>query len=461
MRLLMNISLIFMLILSTTAIPINASMLDFEIIKPLDSSTEQPDTTDEVAITPEFSYTYDFTEDYQLNPEEMTFTVHSNLPEDQFPADLEKALKLDIYKGDQLIKTYNGSQLKTESTTPETGTTTEAAIADSSVSYTVSLASEDLNLLNGHYKAQISMDHELISDFTPPAMGLIYRDEITYVPSVASSSKSGTVMTYLYFSDENGESLIPVSRAIPKNDKYIRTTINELSFTPPAEGTGLAPYATAPRISRVDLSSGYAKVTLKASDLDTYIAAVGSDATALEAISKTLLEIDYISTVKFNVDGKENTDYFSGADLSQEFTDSKTPQAYLGLMTSTGRVYLSPNEVSQDITVPEMFDMLKYGNLNNPESSSLIQTLPHDLILHGHEMNGSTLVLDLSEEFKHAFDGNQAHVNLMLESMVYSFTSMEGVSSIELLVEGQPIDSLWDHDLNGPISPKRFINPEI
>ena len=77
-------------------------------------------------------------------------------------------------------------------------------------------------------------------------------------------------------------------------------------------------------------------------------------------------------------------------------------------------------------------------------------------------MENDTLVLDFNDSFKTAFDGDQNKRKFMVDSLIYSFTSINGVKSVRFTSEGSPVEGFIEgKDITGAMTAPSFINPEI
>ncbi|HBB28212.1 MAG TPA: hypothetical protein DC000_03000 [Clostridiales bacterium] len=170
-----------------------------------------------------------------------------------------------------------------------------------------------------------------------------------------------------------------------------------------------------------------------------------------------------VDKIKFTVDKRASEDYFHGMSVKEPVVRSNNPILYFGYKVDD-RVYLYEHEVLDiDVnanikTISEQ--MIEYYKSKLPTNAK--SPIPNDLALKNATMENGTLVLDFNEVFKTAFDGDQAKRKFMIDSLVYSFTSINGVKSVRFTADGNPVENFIDgKDITGALTAPSFINPEV
>ena len=177
------------------------------------------------------------------------------------------------------------------------------------------------------------------------------------------------------------------------------------------------------------------------------------------AINK-YLRVDY---VKFTVDRSSSEDYFHGLSIKDYVLKNQNPILYFGYKVDD-RVYLYEHELS-DIDLSADMKTVSDQILERYKSDLPINAknpIPDGLVLNNAVMENDTLVLDFNDAFKTAFDGDQNKRKFMIDSLIYSFTSISGVKSVRLTSGGNPVEGFIEgKDITGAMTAPSFINPEI
>ena len=93
-------------------------------------------------------------------------------------------------------------------------------------------------------------------------------------------------------------------------------------------------------------------------------------------------------------------------------------------------------------------------------SADLIATVPSDIRLLNATKNNQTLVLNFSKEFLYAHPDRVDLQRLMIDSLLFSYTSISDVTQVHFTVENQVVDTFANLQLAQPLSRPRYINPE-
>ncbi len=111
-----------------------------------------------------------------------------------------------------------------------------------------------------------------------------------------------------------------------------------------------------------------------------------------------------------------------------------------------------------DSKVDEDLKVLKFESAYN-YSEDMIQTLPTEVDLLDHQLNGTELTLTLSENASHVFETHPEHEKLMIQSLLYTFTSFPEVETVIIKVGSSPL--ITDvYDFTTGIKPDLYYNME-
>lgn len=113
------------------------------------------------------------------------------------------------------------------------------------------------------------------------------------------------------------------------------------------------------------------------------------------------------------------------------------------------KTYVEKGEETDQVQA--VFDLLTIKSNQLPlKTTSLISPMT---VLNDYTLNDETLTLDLSKEFLN-YDASQEQQ--VVESLVWSFTSLEGVDRVKFEIDGQPVSNL-----NGTLAVERGLTRQM
>ncbi|AKL96668.1 sporulation and spore germination [Clostridium aceticum] len=316
-----------------------------------------------------------------------------------------------------------------------------------------------LDIPNGDYTLKVQLHVEntqtpVITDILP----ITYYSDFTYAKALSSINRNQTALT-LYFPDNNMDNLIPITRIIPYTTTPLRATIDELAKGPNPV-LGLPDLSPVPSVQRLNLSRRIANVYLP-SDLGIYGQYASSARIAVDSFVNSLTTINEVEGVQFYFDNRILTEGFHGMVMDEPIFPSKNFQLYVGYRSTTDRILLTPiDPFTEDHSIETIFNGLKYSGNPSLYNYTLQPTVPEEVVLLDYSISENLLRLKLSEAFVKMDDTR----NLMIDAIVYTFTSLEGIDSVEFQVENL---SSFESDLpenlilNEPLFATPYINPEI
>lgn len=441
MRFIISAILILIITFSLSTLPINQSIDNFDFSFFTNQENELEENPAEESVEVSYKLESDINEQH-IFEDSFKIDVLSNT-NNSLEA-VEEKMAFEILRNDEVIETINIGNNSSSTEIQE--------LSETEFKKTITFNLNNLNLTSGYYNYKISLDDQEIN-----VSHTITKDK----EYIGSSERAGEGVQYtrVYYVDENYMYLVPVARKISESGITIRNTVN-LLIDPPAEEMGLSTEPAAPRIPRVYVSNGTARVDLDSNDLEPFNQGSSAAYFAIDSMVKTLQEFSIIDRVKFFVDDSDQGSYFHGTDLTTYFEEEDKPKAYVGLETSKNYMYLYPIEIeAEQLTdkVNAIFKTLSNGQYNESMNSQLFGTLPPTVELLDFKFNERTIQLDLSEAFLDAYDNDQYN-QLMYESMLYSFTSIEGFDSVSILVEGEEVTDFLGNNISEPTEPNRYLN---
>lgn len=96
----------------------------------------------------------------------------------------------------------------------------------------------------------------------------------------------------------------------------------------------------------------------------------------------------------------------------------------------------------------QLFEELKAG----PESDDLTETIPEGSQLLNYQLDNKLLTLNFNLALKNNHWGGSTGERMTVYSIVNSYTSLSRVESVQILLEGEEVESLVGHlDLSRPL----------
>jgi len=455
LRLIINTFLIIIIVLSLSIIPINYHVFEFE----LPDFHKDKVVEENIKNENEVNYLEIKNNEDQSLLNNQTFKITINTTNKEEISDIINSFTVEISNATNLVKTISLKDIS--NTFEENVVDINNFLSDYSnqdiyvYNYTFNL--NNLDLTSNHYIVNVKSTDKRIKD--------VFTYEFNHFNNnkyIGSSNKpiENKLYTKLYYSDENFMRLVPVNKMIDTTDRFIRATMNEL-LIPPNEKYGLSTTINAPRIKNIAISRGTANLDFNSSEITNFNNGSTSAYFAINSIVNTISKFSVVDQVKFFVDGNNSSDYFHGTDLSEPFIVKNSAKAYVGLETSKKTMMLYPIEITEtnlNNKILSIVSILKTLNFDNESKTSLIPTLPINVKLLNYRFDDKNIELDFSKEFLSAYNGNKEYNSIMYESLLYSFTSIEGINSVSIIIEGEKIDLFNGIDISTPQKPNMFIN---
>lgn len=385
------------------------------------------------------------------NPTIIDFEIQAKNPAALSYEELKDTFVLDVMQNNKVIMTLDAPGFVENTSSHQNAN-------PSALAYAANFSQQHLKLPDGNYTFKLYSNGQALKNIHPLQFKVTYSALPTYIPATNEVVRGMMGLT-LYFPDtSNGQYLIPVTRFVKYTRAPLRTIINHLQ----KGSTSLGFLSPIPHIPKLQVRKNRVIVHLP-SDLEKYNQNAIDGRFALESLVYSFTSISGIDQVKFLVDGKESDNLFHGYSTKTIFAPGDNPQVYLGISCNDERVLLVPKDIKQttiDDAVKTIIAALKTGKVNDLNSSNLIPVVPENVQLINFSHTGDTLILNFNKELLGAYGHREDLRHMMIDAMVFSFTSMKAVEKVEILVEGQKMQSLDSIDLSVPLERPRFINPE-
>lgn len=400
-----------------------------------------------------------------LNPESITIN-HVSEDEEIIKSVSDIIFTLDVYRGSELVK---GGLKNLELVSPSVNMSISVN-PDNPIVTTLDISQKNLELEDGTYK--FVFNSNLISDSEKAALSVnvTYDTGGSYYPAI-NQAPTGTKGLTLYFATENSDTLIPVTRFVVEDKSITRMAIEQLQNGPLNSGMT----SVIKDVTNTTYNNGNVVIDIPSS-YTAYNQATTGSSLAYNAFVRTIFAVDRywpIHSITFTVDRKKVDTYFHECSSESINLLPNKKRNYLLYMAYKldDRYYLfdyEPDLNKAGITANDTLE-LKAQKLFDAYKDSGIpygrNPIPESIVLNNASVQGTTLILDFNGEFLNAYKGKNDLRQMMIESFIYTFTSIPGVDSIKITVNGENLKNFVDfadgRNLTGALYPPAFINPEV
>lgn len=433
LRALPNILFIVIVFILATAFPLSLDILSIDLSQKI---VDNPVET--VELEPTASITLS-SERSTISEKTIKFEMKSDT--NQFPVDYLEGYKLEIYKAGQLLSTHSLSEFESKITNVSTN------------EHLLELDKSELvtSYGDGYYTVKVYDHEQLISDN-------LYIASLTSTKSLlggTSQVPSGQLGVTFYYPTSDYTNLIPVSRILPLPSNRWRSVYTELVNGPKAS-LGLYAGETAyPYAPNIRISSGIASIYMYSVNLKGF---EGHFDKIAEGITKTFMTLGPLDGVKLYVDDSANKTV-DGLSLNTTFTQKQPSSAYMGYSSSDQYFMLAPITLTKSVLADQIEEIVSILKGHATPSSGYIETLPEEVELKGYTLNGTQLDINFNTELATVLSAYPNYESLMFHSLVQSLSSLDGVSSIVIKANDQPVVTA-EFDFNTPVTAQKFINLE-
>lgn len=449
MKTLYNIVLIFLIGFFSSSFLFSLSPIDYKDVIVIDDKPAEDKAILSFSLDGDNTFT---------NPDNVVVSHLTNIEIElkNLPSDIITA---DVYRGDELIK----SNIANLEDTPISINDSSYIINPTTPLKTiVNISQEKLNLSDGRYRIVLKSNIVENTEKNIVEIFVEYDTGFTYYEATNGNPVKGSTPLRLYFTDKEVNALIPVTRYSTQNLSVNKQVIYELQQGPKDPSLRKTIDEVNQCFYRESESTVF--IDLPANN-EFYNSGSAVGISAYNSFVKSMfylnryLKLDYVS---FTVDRKVPESYFHELSIADAVTMTKNPILYFGYKVED-RLYLFEHELTNidanadiDTKAKAMFESYKSEIPFNAKSP-----LPNDLVLNSASLNSDNLVLDFNEAFSNSFDGDQNRRKFLIDSLVFSFTSIDGVKSVQFTVNGNVVENFIEgKDITKAIATPLFINPE-
>lgn len=448
-RFLLNMLLIIIIAFTASAIPINQGLFHFsETSFSFFTDKEEENNMEEPL------YKTNLVETDIINPTHIDFILAGNLSKEKDALD-SYGIIVEVYRGENLIKEFSDEDILIDSINKDNG-----------LNMVLDISQDNLDLVDGYYSLKIYSPSEEFTNITPYEIKALYMKESSnYIPAKYDVD-SGYMYLTLYFPDKEVQYSIPISRRIPHTRKTINATVNNL-YMGPAKELGLINGSPIPEVKGIWIKNKTAVLNLP-EDIGVFDQGSASSQSALNSFVNSITSIYGVDNVKFLQNGREVEAMFHGTYVKEPFGPDTRPKVYLGYRGGSQRFLLVPiplenigNEnINAEDIVLKIFEGLKTSYVNDYIHKDLIATLPDSIKLNKLEISDRVLLLDFDKKFLEAFGDRKDLKDMMLDSILFSFTSIPDINKVKITIEGEELEDYNGRSLKEPLSPPNYINIE-
>jgi len=452
-RLFINIFFIVVVCFTLAVLPINTATLEMLDFGDIFSSEDEPIEEEIISVDESFVPSYEVTyhtgnTDRIYNPTSIILTLKTNIPSEYESNYNFNDINITLYQNDEVFQILGADKVIKNSAISYDNDTAV-------INYELELDYYNLKLnRDGFFDAEISF---IDKDIEPYVYPIAYRPDIEYVNN-GSAQNNGNFIYKTFFKNEDATHLVPVYMSVTYPEKITVEVRNRL-YNPPPIGYGLSTEAVIPQKSSVQkLGPAYYGVFMYSDEINKVIDNDIEANLAVEALIKSLTRLPHIDRLSLYVNDQQLPDTFYNVDLSQVYEQNTATQVYLTEANSTDKRYLMPFEITEANVYDEIlsiFNILKTGYIDDKQWTQII---PPEVEMNTFMIEGTTITADFNEAFLIAYENQPNYRRLMINSILYSFTSNPNIIKVVITVNGQPVENYAGYSFLEPQLEPSYIN---
>lgn len=451
-RLFINLFFIIIICFTLAVMPINTEILSLFNIEDIFSSDfeETPiieDSKDD--FKPTYSLKYSLDKERIYNPKEETITLITNIPKSKESNFDFKDIELSFYKNNQIYQIFSFDSFVTDYKIDYNDDLVQ-------VIYSVNIDDNFLNLEHdGFYNIEFTFKDKTLS--TNEFLKVGYRNNLNYITS-GKLVNDGKFTYKTFFLNEDKTQLVPLYFSVDYPESITIEVRNRLYDIPPTD-SGLSLESVIPQKSSVmKLDREHYGVFFSSYELNKMNLDNSRVKLMTNSLIQSLTRLPHISKLSFFVDEKQVEGSLFDFDLTKVYENSKSSYVYLTENTSSNKSYLVPIAIKADNIYDEVwtiFESLKTGKVGDDR---FIEILSPEIEINNFVIDGTTITVDFNEEFLNTYKDSKDYELLMINSILYSLTSIENINKVNFTVNGEDVLSIGGYDFSEPVGTPPYIN---
>lgn len=276
-----------------------------------------------------------------------------------------------------------------------------------------------------------------------------------------SSCGDESVRYTVYQKNADGDSLIPEKCALAPDatcDEVITALIGALASTPKTEGA-VSALPSGTELLGVSIAGRTATVNLS----DKYYENEGVDELLSRlAVVNTLCGIDSIDRVRIKVKDEPLVSATTGAEIGIINGSDVASGAQDTTVTDKQNVTLYFPDADGQFLVPESREIELQASISverviiselakGPATDSLTQIIPSDINLISIETNDGVCFVNISGDSLSRVQSSSTSTTMALYSIVNSLTDVDGINSVQILIDGKTGVEFGNYVLDVPL----------
>lgn len=331
-----------------------------------------------------------------------------------------------------------------------------------SVTYSnlINLAQDTLNLPDGTYELHISAADPQLAALAPLTVSIGFSSLTEYLPASSQPPAPNSLGLRLHFPDASFRYLIPITRFVPQTSTTLRETVIQLEAGP-SPSLGLFDRSPIPPVPRIQLSSGTASLYLS-SQLGFYNEYPRVAQMAAASLVESLGSIWEVSRIQFYFNNRIVDEGFVSVSTGSVIEPAKPPFFYPVFRSPSGRGFLVPLPLQNpSATVEDLVAALTFKHNASLYGAELQPTLSPEVELLDYALEGTTLMVNFNQAFAQRFVDHPLQGRIMVDSLLLSLTSLNGVESVLFRVNGQVPSMSVEQTFDLPLARPAYVNPEM
>ncbi|SHJ06654.1 hypothetical protein SAMN02745751_01662 [Dethiosulfatibacter aminovorans DSM 17477] len=320
---------------------------------------------------------------------------------------------------------------------------------DNPIISTISINQRDYSLPDGQYKLVITPKiYELKNENIE--VNVTYTQDRKYIAAMDVPPENTRGITFYLANDD--DVLLPISEFIENAVDVYEYRLIESAYTRNHSAYSLKNPTGA--VNYLVFQDGIVYIDVKGSD-PIYSNNNTSD-NAYWAFVKSYMGIGYVERVRFTVDNYVVEEYFGSHQIGSSIQYYNTDKVYLPVIAGERYLLADFNLLNnQGLGTREKIDLM-VENMKNGNMTGLA-SMPKN-VSFSYEISGSSVNILFNSDV--SLDNySEDKLNMMMESMIYSFSSISGIDSIYISTFNENITDIGSYSAGVTIYPKNNINP--